>query len=268
MRLDAHVHTNISDSSLSTKETLELAKRRGLTHLALTNHDTVHGLSQAIELGKTIGIEVIPGIEMSAYHDLSNRKVHLLGYHFKLEAPHIKALCDPLNAARDANTRAQLQLLIEAGYPITLAAVEQRAAQSTAVYKQHLTDVLLKNGLSRDEIRPLFKKGGLCDQSITYLDAVEAVKAIKADGGVAVLAHPGQSKAFGVVPALVAAGLDGIEAYHPDHSEDDIEQALALAKQYGLFVTTGSDFHADYGPKRPFGDWVMTSNPFETTHKR
>ena len=80
MRADLHVHTNISDSSLSTEATLLLAKERGLTHVAITNHDTVMGLKEAIALGKMIGIEVIPGIEISAYDFNRHVKAHILGY--------------------------------------------------------------------------------------------------------------------------------------------------------------------------------------------
>ena len=260
MRLDAHVHTSISDSSMSTQKTLELAKARGLTHVAITNHDTVTGLSEAVALGNEVGVTVIPGIEISAF--LKNKKVHILGYYFSLEAPNIKLICDDINEARDQNTKQQLHRLIEAGYPLTYEAVSQKASASTAFYKQHLTAVLKENGMTRDQIRPIFKTGGLCDQSITYADALEAIKAIKADGGIAVLAHPGQSKVFELVPQFVEAGLDGIEVYHPDHDEQDVKKAMQLANKYQLIQTTGSDFHAEYGPNRPFGTLVMTTNPF------
>ncbi len=260
MRLDAHVHTSISDSSLSTKQTLELAKSRGLTHLAITNHDTVNELADAIEYGAAIDLTVIAGIEISAC--VNDQKVHILGYHFDLSAPHIKAICDVINDRRDQNTKQQLQLLIEAGYPLTYESVSQKAAQSTAFYKQHITAVLKESGMTSNEIRPLFKKGGLCNQSIQYADAIEAIQAIKADGGIAVLAHPGQSKVFDLVPMLVQAGLDGIEVYHPDHDDEAIKKALALVEAYELIATSGSDFHADYGPNRPFGTQVMTTNPF------
>ena len=82
MRVDLHIHTTISDSSLSTKDTLLLAKERGLTHVAITNHDTVVGLQEAIELGRQIGVHVIPGIEISAYDFKRQKKTHILGYNF------------------------------------------------------------------------------------------------------------------------------------------------------------------------------------------
>lgn len=262
VRADLHVHTNISDSSLSLEETLLLAKARGLTHIAITNHDTVCGLQEAIELGQKLGIVVIPGIEISAYDFKRNVKAHILGYHFDLAAPNIKALVEQTNQLRDQNTKWQLQQLINAGYDITLEEVYEKAKYSTAFYKQHLFDVLTGKGYKREDLKHLFKKGGICDRVITYVDACAAVQAIKADGGVAVIAHPGQSKAYEIIPDLVAAGLDGVEKYHPDHCEDDYILIDDLSGRYHLMVTTGSDFHSTYGPVRPFGTLVMEKLPF------
>ena len=263
MRIDLHVHTTISDSSLNTKEMLYLAKEHGLTHVAITNHDTVSGLKEAIKLGKEIGIEVIPGIEISAYDFKQNKKTHILGYHFNLDAPHIKALVEPINARRDANTKWQVQQLIHAGYDLTMEEVAEKAKDSTAWYKQHIFDVLTHKGYSRQELKPLFQKDGICDRVITYVSAKEAVEAIKADGGIAVMAHPGQSKTYDLIPDLVAVGLDGIEKYHPDHEESDYKLIDELTEKYHLIQTTGSDFHHTYGPNRPFGQLVMDTLPFK-----
>ena len=263
MRVDLHVHTNISDSSLSTEGTILLAKSLGLTHLAITNHDTIYGLKDAIQFGEENGIDVIPGIEISAYDFKEKIKVHILGYDFNLEAPHIKALVDKTNQYRDQNTKWQVKQLIAAGYNITMEEVAQKAKESTAFYKQHIFDVLTHKGYTREELKPLFKKGGICDRVITYVDATEAVKAIKADGGIAVIAHPGQSKAYEVIPDLVKVGFDGIEKFHPDHDESDYAIIEQLANQYQLIVTTGSDFHSTYGPNRPFGTLVMNHVSFK-----
>lgn len=263
MRVDLHVHTNISDSSLSTKDTILLAKSRRLTHLAITNHDTVYGLKEAIEFAQDNGIVVIPGIEISAYDFKRQIKVHILGYCFNLKAPHIKALVDKTNQRRDQNTKWQVKQLITAGYDLTIEEVAQKAKESTAFYKQHIFDVLTHKGYTREELKPLFNKGGICNRVITYVDATEAVKAIKADGGIAVIAHPGQSKAYDLIPDLVKVGLDGIEKFHPDHDELDHGVIDQLANEYQLFVTTGSDFHSTYGPNRPFGTLVMDHLPFK-----
>lgn len=263
MRVDLHIHTTISDSSLSTKDTLLLAKERGLTHVAITNHDTVVGLQEAIELGRQIGVHVIPGIEISAYDFKRQKKTHILGYNFNLDAKHIKALVDPVNARRDANTKWQVKHLIQAGYDLTMDEVARKAKDSTAWYKQHIFDVLTSKGYTKEELKPLFKKGGICERVITYVSAEDAVKAIKADHGIAVMAHPGQSKTYDLIPELVTVGLDGIEKYHPDHQEEDYKIIDDLIRQYHLIQTTGSDFHHTYGPNRPFGTLIMETLPFK-----
>lgn len=96
MKGDLHIHTDISDGSYTIDELLKEAKEKKLTHIAITNHDTVDGLEEAIRKGKEIGIKVIPGIEISAYDLKNKRKIHILGYNFNLEAPNVKKLCTPL----------------------------------------------------------------------------------------------------------------------------------------------------------------------------
>lgn len=145
--------------------------------------------------------------------------------------------------------------------------VAKKAKASTAFYKQHIFDVLIEKGYTRDELKPLFKKGGLCDRVITYVDGRDAVKAIKADGGIAVIAHPGQSKSYDMIPDLVEVGLDGIEKYHPDHQALDYQRIDELVNRYQLIITTGSDFHSTYGPNRPFGTLVMEELPFKLNEK-
>ena len=81
--------------------------------------------------------------------------------------------------------------------------------------------------------------------------------------GIAVMAHPGQSKTYDLIEELVEVGLDGIEKYHPDHQEQDYDVIDQLINDYGLIATTGSDFHSTYGPNRPFGSWFMTKLPFK-----
>ena len=149
------------------------------------------------------------------------------------------------------------------GYDLTMDEVAEKAKDSTAWYKQHIFDVLTHKGYSRQELKPLFQKGGICDRVITYVSAKEAIEAIKADGGIAVMAHPGQSKTYDLIPDLVAVGLDGIEKYHPDHDESDYKLIDQLTKKYDLIQTTGSDFHHTYGPNRPFGQLVMDTLPFK-----
>lgn len=253
MKGDLHVHTNISDSSYSIEETLNMAKENGVTHIGITNHDTVRGLKEAIELGKNIGIKVIPGIEISAYDFKNNRKVHVLGYDFDLKGENIRKICDPLLKRRDENSRRQINALLNNGYELDLDYIKEQSKLSEVVYKQHIMAALIKNNYT-DTIysnlyRKLFKNKGICAMDMQYIDVFEAMKAIQDDGGLVVLAHPGQSNSYDIIPSLVAKGLDGIEINHHSHSEEDIKKVTEFNKKYSLILTGGTDFHGQYGEK-------------------
>lgn len=256
MRVDLHVHTDISDGSLSIVETLELAKKNGLTHIAITNHDTVDGLEQAMYTGIRLGIKVIPGVEISAVDKITGQKVHILGYNFTVEAPHITKLCEPLLERRQQKSIWQIEQLIAYGYQINKQAIyAQRAGR--VIYKQHIMAHLVEQGYTDGIYSPLyeelFKGSGMCSREVEYVDVFEAVKAIKADGGIAVLAHPGQQNTYYLIDQLVDAGLDGIEIYHEIHTAKDHEKIKQLAYEKNLILTGGSDYHGEYGTMTELG---------------
>ena len=127
--------TDISDGSLTTEEVIKLAKEKGLTHIAITNHDTVKGLKEAIEIGKKYDIVVIPGIEISAYDYKRNRKVHLLGYGIDLEGENITKLCKQLLKDRNETTLKQVQIIKSLGYDINEEEVKAYGKDSNVSYK-------------------------------------------------------------------------------------------------------------------------------------
>ncbi|MGL4798245.1 MAG: PHP domain-containing protein [Cellulosilyticaceae bacterium] len=260
MGADLHIHTTISDGSWTVEQVIEEAKKQSLTHIAITNHDTVQGLKEAIHLGKAANIQVIPGIEISAYDYTNNRKVHLLGYDFQLDAPHMKALCEPLLKRRHENTVWQIRKLQALGYHISECEILKRAETGGVVYKQHIMEKLIRQGYT-DSIysplyRELFKGNGPCNRDIEYVDVWDALKAIKDDQGIAVLAHPGQLNSYELIPSLVACGLDGIEYAHKDHTPSDHQKIESYEKAYNLILTGGSDFHGAYGQgQEQIGRW-------------
>ena len=251
MKGDLHIHTDISDGSYNIEEILKMAKQNQLTHVAITNHDTVKGLFNAVKLGEKYNIKVIPGIEISAYDFENNRKVHILGYDFNLTGDNITKLCAPTLKERDENSRWQVKTLIENGFDIDIKAVEEKSKNSTAIYKQHIMNVLIEkdytNEIYSDLYRRVFKNNGICAKDIKYVDAVDVVQAIKKDGGYAVLAHPGQLNSYDMIPKLVEYGLDGIEVNHHDHTDEDKKKIIKYADEYKLFLTGGTDFHGKYG---------------------
>ena len=245
------MHTTASDGSDTFEEVLAQATRRGVRRIAFTNHDTTAGLDEAAKLGERFGVHVVGGVEVSAYDFERGRKVHVLGLGLREGSPAVEALCAPVLERRNANSLWQLDQLVAAGLDVDVQRALALGHASTALCKQHimaaLTDEPHPSAAYRALYRSLFKDGGICDRDIAYVDARDAVRAIVEDGGLAVLAHPGQLDSYDLVGDLVACGLGGIERFHPDHTPVDHVRCARLAERYHLVCTGGSDYHGRFG---------------------
>ncbi|RDW15756.1 phosphatase [Oceanobacillus arenosus] len=264
MKADLHVHSNYSDGSNTVKEVMKQAKDNGVTHISFVDHDTVASLPEAQQHGLEYGITVIPGIEISAYDFKRNRKVHVLGYNHQGDATNIKAICDPLLKRRNQHSLWQVEQINAAGYQLDADAVIEAAKQSNTVYKQHIMKCLTDAAFTSPEYKQLymklFKGSGAASGDIAYVDVFDAVRAIIADGGVAVIAHPGQLDSYDLIPELVQAGLGGIERNHFDHVVEDVQKVEALAKQYALMMTGGTDYHGSFGEPIEVGRIISPIN--------
>lgn len=268
--LDLHCHSTFSDGSYGVGDLVGMARKLGIAALAVTDHDSLSQLSEVRRLSRELGYPVLAGVEASAFDRARGRKVHVLA--FGLEAtpdgsgPLERVVSETL-AARVANTLWQAWTLERAGVghggrPLSMGAVLEAARGSTGVYKQHVMEALCgldyTDGAYQELYVRLFKKGGLACRDIEYPDAAEVVRAIREQGGTAVLAHPGQTCTWEAIPELVAAGLEGIEAFHPDHGDGDVGLALCAAREFGLFVTGGSDYHGRFGAPASLGAGFVT----------
>lgn len=262
--VDLHCHTKASDNSMTAREVARAAKEAGVRYLAITDHDTTSGLEAAMEAGRAEGVRIIPGIEISAYDFDGKRKVHILGYGIAPKHAAIAGVCDPIVRQRQEASRLAFDKIVEAGYDIRWERVIGLADGCGAVYKQHLMHALMERGycdaLNGELYRSLFApakadgEAGIAYVPIRYAGAREAIRAVKAAGGVPVLAHPGQQQNYDGIADWVEAGLEGIEVVHPSHSPDEEEKAAAYARWFGLLETGGSDFHGLYGSaKYPLG---------------
>lgn len=268
--IDLHCHTKISDNTLTVAEIISLARNRGISHLAITDHDTTRGLPEAINAGKEQGVEIIPGIEISAYDYKRHKSTHILGFYIEPGHPALEALCSPLAEERQKSSNLIVQRLVHAGYDITWEQVEKYAEGGTGVYKQHIMHALMDKGYCKHIYSPLYKElfsqgwrgkpKGQAFAELDHIDVAAAITAVRAAGGVAVLAHPGHLDNYSAIPELVDYGLQGIEAYHPNHDRRDWEQCLSLAREYDMVVTGGSDFHGFYD-EAPRGLGCNISDP-------
>lgn len=244
---DLHVHTKVSDCSEDIATILNLAKEQGITHIAFTDHDTTKMSAEHVSRADAHGITAIPAVEMSACDYERKVKAHILGYGY-ITTSHIEKIGAETLKKRNENCLKQIGILKSIGYKIDENEIRKMAGD--CIYKQHILAYLLKTGqtyaIFSDVYQNIFKNGGPCDFDIIYPDPVDCVKAICADGGTAVLAHPGQQNNFYLLSQLVEAGLKGIEYNHPSHGEAERKQVEEMALEYDLFLTGGSDFHGTY----------------------
>lgn len=275
-RFDLHAHTIFSDGSCSALELVDQARAAGLAGIAITDHDCLAQLSRVRDIARSERFPVLAGAEASACDPATGRKIHVLAYGLEAtpdESSPLERIMAETRARRTANTLWQAWIIQRAqrngglgldakcskaiNSHFTVNGAVNFAATSGAVYKQHVMAALVHLPY-RDETyqriyRALFKGDGIANRDIDYPDAAQVVRAIREQGGHPVLAHPGQFDSWESIPALVDAGLEGIEAYHPDHTDDDVAAALDAAARHGLFVTGGSDFHGIYGGRERLG---------------
>ncbi|MCG0278331.1 MAG: PHP domain-containing protein [Thermanaeromonas sp.] len=242
-RGDLHTHTAASDGQLKPRELIHLAKEKGLAALAITDHDTVDGLKEALKAGRDYGIEVIPGIELST--EWEGRDVHLLGYYIDFEDDRLRKFLVRLQEARYRRGQEMVTKLRELGYDLRWEEVT-RFVKGNSVGRVHVAQALVDKGLVPSvevAFTELLERGRPAYVPRYKILPGDAIELIRMWGGVAVLAHPGLIGCDGIVEELVSRGLEGLEVYYPLHDEQTTERYLNLAQRMGLLITGGSDFH-------------------------
>lgn len=221
-----------------------------LSALSLTDHDTVAGVSEAAAEARRLGLDFLPGIEISCEYPHPGT-MHLLGYGIDPNSPALRDLTETLLAGRDSRNPKIIARLRELGVAITMEEVENQAG-GNVIGRPHIAAILLRKGYV-SSIKQAFDKylapGGLAYFDKERLTARQAVERVLAAGGLAVLAHPVQLRTENdaqldrVVKDMMDLGLAGIEVMHSDHDAKLVEKYTALAERYGLLKTGGSDFH-------------------------
>ncbi len=257
MTADLHCHTYYSDGSSSPEELVAYAKQAGLEAIAVTDHDTLAGVSRAVAEGDRLGVMVIPGVEFSTMDMQRGIKVHLLCY-LPTRPGILDALCKKILPSRDRSFRKSLEKVAEK-YPVSQEQVLAYAENSTCLYQVHIMRALMEMGYA-DQIygslyRELLGDAGNCKIPHSYLDAWETAACIRKAGGVCVMAHPSVYHSIETMKDMAAQGLlDGIERHYPRMREEDtaiIEETIA---RYHLIPTGGTDFHGAYSSlSRPVG---------------
>jgi len=251
-RIDLHVHSTASDGEFPPGELVDLACREGLQAFALTDHDTVAGIEEALGAASRRNICVVPGIEIST--EIDGVEAHILGYGIDYASPRLVRILDDFHRARQARARRIVARLGSLGMRLSWDEV-MRFARGKVVGRPHIASAMVARGYVAS-VEEAFQRylghGGAAYESRQKLTPVEAVRLVLEVGGTAVLAHP-WSVAF-LVKELVDYGLMGLEVYYPGYGSMQVRRLKALAHEYGLLCTGGSDFHGPHvTPDNPLG---------------
>lgn len=242
MIVDFHSHTLCSDGSLEPQALADLMAAQKVAAYAVTDHDTLAAYGR---FTPHPGARVISGIEINTHY--RNCEVHVLGYGIAVDDPALSAFLTANRANRRARTERMVGQLREAGYGISMSDIEAQAKGSEALGRPHVGKALVAMGLATDidaAFRHLLRRGRPGFVPSSFVTPQMASAALRAAGGIAVLAHPGRIADARILDDLCTAGeFDGIEVYYPRHDADEVAHFEMKARQYHLVATAGADFH-------------------------
>jgi predicted metal-dependent phosphoesterase TrpH len=256
--IDLHAHTTASDGTLSPAELVDLAEQAGLKALAVTDHDTLDGLPEALARGKEISIEVIPGVEISA--EFKPGTMHILGYLIDYQSGPLADKLERLQQARRDRNPQIVAKLNGLGMEISMDEIVARAGGGQ-IGRPHFAKVLMDKGYVgsvQEAFDRYLAKGGAAYVDKFRFTPQEAIELIHRAGGVAVLAHPftlrlSDEDLDSTLADFKDAGLDGLEVYYSEHTPDMSRAYVALAEKYSLAPSGGSDFHGNNKDKIKLG---------------
>ena len=240
-RFDLHVHSTVSDGLYAPREVVRLAAVAGLGTIALTDHDAVEGIDEALAAGDRYGVRVIPGVEISTY--AGEVELHVLGYLVRHTDPILRATLTRYREARLERARAMLARLEALGLPLSWERVRELAGPGS-IGRPHIARALLEEGHVHsvaEAFDRLLNPGKPAYVPREKATPGEAIRLIHGAGGLAALAHPWA--VAGHVADLAREGLDGLEVYYSGYGPQVSHYLRALAREQGLICTGGSDFH-------------------------
>lgn len=242
-RADLHIHTNHSDGAFSPEEIVGKAHKRGLSIIAITDHDTMSGLPDALDACRAVGITLVSGIEISA--DVGGTETHLLAYACPPAEAGLNRLLSQQRQRRAERAELFLERFRSVGIGISKGALESDAPMES-IGRPHLAKILVDAG-AVDSIGEAFDRY-LVEGTQTFIPkplpvASEVISTVHSAGGVVVLAHPGHHMSHNIVRYLIRQDIDGIEVVHPSHDKMLVRYYSDLADKHHLLKTGGSDYH-------------------------
>jgi predicted metal-dependent phosphoesterase TrpH len=264
LRIDLHIHSTASDGSLTPAAIIDHARKLNLAAIAITDHDSVDGSKEALQIGIPPSLHFLTGVEISAAHPPffpGSGSFHILGYAIRLDH---RALNQNLNKLQDARKNRNpeiLKRLNKLGFQISLEEVNQEVEQGQ-LGRPHIAYAMVKKGFVESIDEAFDKYLGTARPAYVdkyRIECEQAINIIREAGGVPVLAHPAllnienDPKLETLLQNLIKIGLAGIEVYYPGHSPQQIRRYTELARKYGLLMTGGTDFHGSIMPEIKMG---------------
>lgn len=251
--IDLHTHSTESDGTLTPEELMQLAADSGLSAIALTDHDTVGGLKKAKPAARVLGIELVPGIELST--DYNGTEVHMLGFYIDDTNPAFLAKLQEFIDSRDVRNEKMAFLLQKEGFDITLEKLYQEYPESV-ITRAHFARYLVEHGFIKDRdtvFRKYLGDNCRCYVPREKITPFEAIDLIRLGGGLAFFAHPvlchmNHDRLRFFVRDLKEAGLTGMEAIYSMNTPGDERNMKKLAAEFDLLISGGSDFHGENKP--------------------
>ncbi|WP_353617115.1 PHP domain-containing protein [Bacillus sp. E(2018)] len=263
---DLHTHTTASDGTYTPSENIRRAVEKGLGAIAITDHDTVNGIDEAIlEANRHEGFVVVPGVEISTLY--KGQDIHVLGYFVDYKDESFLKALRSLTSVRDKRNKMILQNLNNLGIPVKESELEAKRHGKGNVGRGHIAEILMEKGIVNslpEAFEKYIGKGKAAYASTERISPIEAIHLIKNAKGVPVLAHPGIYGADELIPILSEHGLIGLEYNHPDHTEEQVAFYEDLAHKHSLIKTAGSDFHGFRNGEVFHGDIGSCSVPIST----
>ncbi len=246
MRLDLHVHSTASDGAVAPADVVRLAAEGGLDVIAISDHDSVAGVREAREAARSYAIQIVPALEVSS--TTSDREIHILGYFVDPEADSVTAHQERAVRVRHERMREMVGRLNSAGLALTMDDVLGcSSGPPTMIGRPHLAKALVRRGHVATvpaAFEQLIGDGMDAHVPTRLADPAEAIQLIEDAGGIAVWAHPPQDLLKDLLPGMVNAGLRGLEVYRPKARADQILVLERAAREAGLMVSGGSDWHS------------------------
>jgi len=256
-RIDLHTHSLCSDGAQVPAEVVRTAAEAGLAAIALSDHDCIDGVQEAMDAGKALGVEVIPAVELSAQSDT---ELHILGYFIDIRNQKPQEMMAYALQVRDERQEEVCRKLNEQGFDITMDELREEA-NGKVLCRAHFAKIMVRKGYAesvKDAFNRFLSVGCYAYSNRQALTGPEAVSLIREAGGIAVAAHlhlikmPDEElKEY--LKSLIPYGLDGIEGYYTDYTPDMEQRYRAMAEELGLVISGGTDYHGANKPHITIG---------------